>query len=454
MSLQIVQQPHRDILGLNGNTYTLMCSAVTTTGQPVIYQWQKPDDNGDFNSFTPTVDEVISPPNVLTITITDNTKSGNYQCSITDGATTVTTDYTSVTYTQKWYNGTTEQIIAPNAGDGGLTPVSIDTYIKGGLHVYEDISVMCNADKNYLRVKYGMLAIVKTQGVNQRVFRFNAYDPIALHAEGLTTWRIGTDWIEMPVLSVDDVDNKTIKIVNNQLSATGGGNPFDQDLNTFNSVNFHDVTTNVVIENTLPIQTYSYAASSTVSRQSLSAVNNSTSGTSPFNVLLSAAPPSGHRAKFIPLDLSRGNTFLLTVSDINTTTGWYDGFVLINQPPFTGTVETTLSANHTYNTFIAPEILKGKMYTVTIFIKHLNVMSIMPLGLYKANITTDSSAIPKASSITFDHLTTRWSAGSAPALYTSLTGPSYHLDSEDVIMFSTHDGGATWYGFVGGTDLR
>ena len=239
-------------------------------------------------------------------------------------------------------------------------------------------------------------------------------------------------------------DNKTIVIQDGVLSAV----PYDQDLNTFNSVKFHDVTTNVVIENTMAIQTHTYATSSTVGRNSLSAINNRDAAQGPYNVLEVTADSK----KYIPLDLTRANTFLLTLSDASNSIGTYDGFVLINKAPLTSSFDVPLVPDTTYQTFIEPDSIKGKIYTITLFVKHLNVMSTLPLKLYSGTVETDANRIADVFSVT--QIPVKWSAGSYPALYTTLANPNYILGSEDVIMYTTYDAGATWYGFIGGTDLR
>lgn len=472
MSLQIVQQPHRDLYGVNGSTYTLLCSAITNTGNPITYTWEAPNDDGDFITLIPNSDEIIAPSNQLTVTITVQTAARAYQCRVSDSVTELVTDYTLITYAQKWYGGPTDQIIVPSQPNG-LIPITQDTLIRGGFHVYESTQEMCDANKNHLRVRYGMLALVKELNAQQRIFRFNTYDPITKYINDPVYWQIGVDWVEMPVMSVDDVDNDTIKIVDNKLVAVGDGSLanvlvddktiqyvtsggvevlsatlYDQDLNTFDSVNFHDVTTNVVIENTMAIQTHTYATSSTVGRNSLSAINNSNATQGPYNVL----ETTSENKLYIPLDLTRANTFLLTLSDVSNPIGTYDGFVLINKAPLTSSIDVPLTANTTYQTFVEPNSLKGRIYTITLFVKHIDVMSTLPLKLYKGSVVTNADKT--ASEFSATQIPVKWSSGTYPALYTTPANPNWISGSEDVIMYTTYDAGATWYGFIGGTGLR
>jgi hypothetical protein len=439
MSLTITKQPHRDIYGIGGDTYVITCSAVSTQTNTLTYTWQTPNDDGEFVDMIPNSDEIISPSNTLSITITEQTKSRVYQCSITDGVDVVTTDYTAINFAQKWYGGPTDQTISPAQGNG-LVPVTHDNLIRGGVHIYESVEKMCDANTNYQRVKYGMLAIVKIPGEYQRSFRFDAYDPIFLYNNGTTTWEIGTHWIEMPVMSVDDVDNETIGIIDNKLVAIGGGT-------VTNNVTSIFIETQYVVETTLPMQTYAYATSSTVGRDSLSAINNSDSISGPYNVL-----EVSNTARYIPLDLSRANTFIITLSSPTNEIGQYSGFTLINQTPLTSAVEQPLLPNHSYQTFAIPEDLLGKVYTITLFVKHLNVMSTLPLTITKGVVQTDAKGC--ASSFSVTEIPVKWSSGSPPALYHNRTDPPYVLGSEDVLIYTTHDGGATWYGFIGGVDMR
>jgi hypothetical protein len=54
--------------------------------------------------------------------------------------------------------------------------------------------------------------------------------------------------------------------------------------------------------------------------------------------------------------------------------------------------------------------------------------------------------------MTTTSLPIKWSGGTAPALY-SVNPSQVYQESEDIFMFSTRDGGANWYGFVGGINF-
>lgn len=558
------------------NTQMSLSVDATSNALPLSYEWFtfSPDDG-----------------TWVTTNVTQSTYSfsGNstpstalYRCTVTDSGESKSIDTTIIYIGDFWLSGPEGFSVIPSDANQPAV-LTFDTSVRGGLHVYETIEKMCNAEVNVNRVKYGQIAIVPSANPNDysliRAYKFVERDPLArvnyLLNEGLDVkWAVGVEWVLMDVMT-SEVDGDTIQIIDNKLVAAGippdnktiviqdgvlSAVPYDQDLNTFNSVNFHDVTTNVVIENTMAIQTYAYATSSTVGRNSLSAINNSeatqgsiggttfafnsvdfnysvtgfadttfptltlvrgrlysfdltnvssshpfalrlTNGgsttpvpgttnnnvnTGAYNVTITYQVPldapsiiyyqctehyqmlgtinivnpgpynvlevTADSKKYIPLDLTRANTFLLTLSDASNSIGTYDGFVLINKAPLTSSFDVSLDANTTYQTFIQPDSIKGKIYTITLFVKHLKVMSTLPLKLYTGAVHTDANRIADVFSVT--QIPVKWSAGSYPALYTTPANPNYELGSEDVIMYTTYDAGATWYGFIGGTDLR
>ena len=592
--ITIIHQHEIDVYLVDSATYNYTFTVQASTNSPgaeLTYTWEYYDaaNVGDFVNVTEYVTYYndgfgVAEDNYFTIIGTTQAKVADnalgLRCIVSDngGSAPVTTEPAVFKLVKPWLEGITDPVM-PKDG-GAVYPVTDDIYIKGGTHVYSTSAALCDARANRQRVKIGQIGILAEPGKLPKAYRFVTENTDTLFANTFANWQIGVDWIEAPLMFAD-VDNETTFLTpdNKILAIAGGGEvippdektiviqdnklsavPYDQDLNTFNSVKFHDVTTNVVIENTMAIQTYAYATSSTVGRNSLSAINNSeatqgsiggttfafnsvdynysvtgfadttfptltlvrgrlysfnltnVSNSHPFALRLtnggSTTPVPGttnndvnngaynvtityqvpldapsviyyqctsfyqmvgtinivnpgpynvlevtaNSKKYIPLDLTRANTFLLTLSDASNSIGTYDGFVLINNAPLTSSFDVSLDANTTYQTFIEPDSIKGKIYTITLFVKHLNVMSILPLNLYKGAVHTGTNRIADVFSVT--QIPVKWSAGLAPALYETPASGAYTLGSEDVIMYTTYDAGATWYGFIGGTDLR
>lgn len=187
----------------------------------------------------------------------------------------------------------------------------------------------------------------------------------------------------------------------------------------------------------------------------LNAINNGSTTYGPWNVLKDV---DGNL--YVPLDISRGDTLMVTlssplVSDLpNQQPGElhgvakYKGFILVNNTDVVSAGDTFIVNDVDVPTFIEMEERVNHMYTLTVFLKHLNIVSDIPVDLYKGTITID--ALGKATELTTELIPTNWSGGEPPAIYATASSPTFVLGSEDIWMYSTKDGGAEWYGFLGG----
>jgi hypothetical protein len=77
--------------------------------------------------------------------------------------------------------GVRTPILPPTPSDKGY--VTIDTFVKGGLHVYESVEEMCNSTQNNNRLKYGQLATVVDPVTSNppTLYKFNVKDPSTVY---------------------------------------------------------------------------------------------------------------------------------------------------------------------------------------------------------------------------------------------------------------------------------
>ena len=185
----------------------------------------------------------------------------------------------------------------------------------------------------------------------------------------------------------------------------------------------------------------------------LSAFNNQQTVNGPYNVINTGVDLS---ANYIPIDLTKGTTMILTVSSPDYTTATYKGFVLINNVDVVSSGDVFTSNAQSINSITlstyepAPE-WADKVFTLTVYLQHKEVLADLPLTLYNANIYIGSNGT--ATQVTVNELDVRWSGGLPPAITDAPNSPTYTLGSEDIYMFTTRDSGRTWYGFVGGLNF-
>ena len=177
----------------------------------------------------------------------------------------------------------------------------------------------------------------------------------------------------------------------------------------------------------------------------LSAINNNSEPYGPWNVLKDTA-----NNLYVPLDISRGDTLMVTLSSpfLHDEVATYKGYILVNNTDMVSAGAAYPEVGVEIDTFIPMTERENHMYTVTVFLKHLEVVSNMPVELYTGTITINAQGI--ATGMTTTLVPTKWSGGTAPNIYATLTSPPFTLSSEDIWMYSTKDGGDNWYGFLGG----
>ena len=151
---------------------TLFVNAVTDQNSPLTYQWRKDGqllDGATSNTYT-----------IDRFKVGDN--SDNYSVTISNtGSDPVTIEGISVQPISLFSGGVRTPILPPTPSDKGY--VTIDTFVKGGLHVYESVEEMCNSTQNNNRLKYGQLATVVDPVTSNppTLYKFNVKDPSTVY---------------------------------------------------------------------------------------------------------------------------------------------------------------------------------------------------------------------------------------------------------------------------------
>jgi len=158
--------------------------------------------------------------------------------------------------------------------------------------------------------------------------------------------------------------------------------------------------------------------------------------------------------RYIPIDLTRADTFMVSAYTplLEQGSAAFEGFVLINNSDIVNSTtkyQGNAALNTTISTFATVTEWVNQIYTTTLFLKMVAVLPAFKIKLYNGTITIANGV---ATQMTTTSLPIKWSGSTAPALY-SITPSQVYQESEDIFMFTTRSGGASWYGFVGGINF-